>query len=502
VRSSNRPRRAGLWVGIALALLAVTGSAGAEETLRIGTEASDAPFEYKDSDGALKGIEVELADALCQRMKIKCDWVNEDFDSLIPALQAHQIDTAIAQMSVTADRRKAVDFTDIVTIGPARWVAKVGSGITEDPMSLKGKTVGVQSGTTHERYVNEKLKGIADIRIYQTQQEVYLDLEAGRIDATLGDQTLSYDWLEKEGKPRFDYAGKAVDDPDIFGEGTAMPVRKGDDALRLRLNKALAEIIADGTYDKITKAYFPFSLRTLDSDVSSGMAATAAVVDLLPWGWQLAAGALVTLELAFASLAVGLVLGIAAATAKLSSVGWIREPVALLTNLIRGVPEFLILLICFYSLSDAVRRLTGASFEVNPFVAGVFALSIVFGAYASEVFRGALLAVPKGQMEAARAFGMRPSQIFFRIRLPQAWRFALPSLGNQWQGLVKDTSLVSVIGLEELMRKAEIGAGHLPKRQFDFYMVAALLFLVLWAVSTPIFGALEKRANRGVRRQS
>ena len=217
--------------------------------------------------------------------------------------------------------------------------------------------------------------------------------------------------------------------------------------------------------------------------------------DLAGFGPQLLAGAAVTVELAFGALALGLVLGLLGAAAKLSSLGWIRLPVTLILNLLRGVPEFLILLIVYFGSA----QLIGDDLAPGPFGAGVFALGIVFGAYASETFRGGFLAVPSGQLEAARAFGMSPPQTFFRIHLPQAWRFALPGIGNLWQGLVKDTSLVSVVGLEELVRKANIAA-QVTKDPFPFYLAAMAIYLAIITVSTPAFAWLERRADRGVRR--
>lgn len=215
------------------------------------------------------------------------------------------------------------------------------------------------------------------------------------------------------------------------------------------------------------------------------------------YGGQLALGLGVTLGVAGASLVLGTLLGLLGAAAKLSPRPWLRWPATLIANLIRGVPDFLILLICYFMVPELLSRLLHREIAPGPFVTGVLALSVVFGAYASEAFRGAFLAVPKGQLEAAFALGLRPAQAFFRIRLPQAWRFALPSLNNQWQSLLKDTSLVSVIGLEELMRKAQIGA-QVTRQPFVFYGTAALVFLALWAVSIPAFQALERRARRGL----
>ena len=215
--------------------------------------------------------------------------------------------------------------------------------------------------------------------------------------------------------------------------------------------------------------------------------------ELAGFGPQLLAGAAVTLELAFGALILGLVLGLLGAAAKLSGLPWVRLPVTLFLNLLRGVPEFLILLIVYFGASGLV----GDDWAPGPMGAGVFALGIVFGAYSSETFRGAFLAVPSGQLEAARAFGMTPRQAFFLIRLPQAWRYALPGIGNSWQGLVKDTSLVSVVGLEEIVRKANIAA-QVTKHPFPFYLAAMAIYLAIITVSNPAFAWLERRASRGV----
>lgn len=219
--------------------------------------------------------------------------------------------------------------------------------------------------------------------------------------------------------------------------------------------------------------------------------------DLYGFGAQLLQGAVVTLEVALLSLIFGTALGILGAAAKMSTLAWVRVPVTVLVNLVRGVPEFLILLIVYFSLPAFLSSLAGTDVSISPLVGGVFALSLVFGAYASETFRGGFVAVPKGQLEAARAFGMPRTRIFARIHLPQAWRYALPGVSNLWQTLLKDTSLVSVLGLEEIMRKADIAA-QVTKRPFNFYVAAALIYLAFILLSGPTFAWLERRANRGL----
>lgn len=246
----------------ALGLLTSVGAHADDQVVRIGTEADYAPFESKDSTGQLVGFEIELGNKMCAIAKLKCEWVNMSFDSMIAALQANKIDAVLSQMSITDERKKSVDFTDIITIAPARFIAQKDSGITDDPATLKGKTIGVQSGTTEETYFNKKLKPLGiTAKVYESQDQAYLDLQAGRIDADLADETIEWDWLSKTGnKDGYDYVGKEITDVDVFGLGTGIAVRKGDTALLAKLNAALAVTIKDGTYKAINAKYFPFSL--------------------------------------------------------------------------------------------------------------------------------------------------------------------------------------------------------------------------------------------------
>lgn len=220
------------------------------------------------------------------------------------------------------------------------------------------------------------------------------------------------------------------------------------------------------------------------------------------FGDELLLGALVTLEIAVYSLAIGLVLGLLAAGGKLSSSRTLRYCAEAYTLLIRGIPELLIILLVYYSGGAAIESLLKAvgmegAFDFNKRLAGALALGLIFGAFASEVFRGAFMAVPAGQIEAGIAAGMSRSQIFRRIRFPQMLRFALPGLANLWMVLLKDTSLVSIIALDELMRETNVAA-EATQKPFLFYAAATILYLLLTIVSDIFRARLEKHANRGV----
>lgn len=228
------------------------------------------------------------------------------------------------------------------------------------------------------------------------------------------------------------------------------------------------------------------------------------MIDLHGFGHQLLQGALVTVELALASLVVGLVLGLLGAAAKLSSIKPLQWIASVYTTLIRGIPELLTVLMIYFGATTvlmAIASLFGYDeyIEISAFGAGVTALGLTFGAYATEVFRGALQSIPKGQHEAAIALGMGSIRKFYRIILPQVWRIALPGLGNLFLVLLKDTALVSVVGLEDIMRKANIAVSS-TKQAFLFYLVAAFMYLALTVVSMCVVSYMEKRARRGLTR--
>jgi His/Glu/Gln/Arg/opine family amino acid ABC transporter permease subunit len=220
------------------------------------------------------------------------------------------------------------------------------------------------------------------------------------------------------------------------------------------------------------------------------------------FGDEILAGAWLTLQLAVVSLGIGIILGLLTAGGKLSRRWPARALAHLYTEVVRGIPEMLVVLVVFFGASSLLQTVAvwfgyEDYIEVNAFAAGVFALGMVFGAFSSEVFRGAFLAVPRGQIEAAVACGMSPWQVFSRIRMPQMWRYALPGLGNLWMVLLKDTSLISVIALDELLRWSKVAA-ETTKQPFTFYIVAALIYLLFTMLSDIIRHRFERRASRGV----
>ena len=222
------------------------------------------------------------------------------------------------------------------------------------------------------------------------------------------------------------------------------------------------------------------------------------------WGLQMAQGALMTIAVSSSAFAIGLLIGIVGATAKLSKVSAARWLAEAYTTVLRGIPDLLVIYLLYFGGSSALTgfaRLFGYEgfFGVNSFLIGAIAVGVVSGAYSTEVIRGALIAIPKGEIEAGLAHGISGFLLFRRILAPQLFRYALPGLGNVWQLSLKDSALISVTGLAEIMRQATVGSGS-TQQPFTFYFTAALLYLAFTSVSGWGFRRAEVHTMRGVRR--
>ena len=212
------------------------------------------------------------------------------------------------------------------------------------------------------------------------------------------------------------------------------------------------------------------------------------------FGPLLLQGSWMTVKLSFLCLLVSVGLGLIGASAKLSKSALLRVPAQAYTTLIRGVPDLVLMLLIFYSLQTWLTSFTDFMeweyIEINPFSAGVITLGFIYGAYFTETFRGAILAVPRGQMEAATAYGLTRAQRFRLVVFPQMMRFALPGIGNNWMVILKATALVSIIGLADLVKVAQ-DAGKSSYQLFFFLILAALIYLVITTVSNYVLRRME-----------
>ncbi|MEG1342171.1 MAG: ABC transporter substrate-binding protein [Pseudomonas sp.] len=242
--------------GLALSLVASSLFA-AEDTLRIGIEAAYPPFASKNDKGEIVGFDYDIGNALCAQMQVKCVWNEVEFDGLIPSLKVKKIDAALSSMTITDERKKSVDFTHKYYFTSSRLVMKKGATVDDQYASLKGKTVGVQRATTTDRYATEVLepKGIV-IKRYSNNEEIYMDLASGRVDAIFADTIPLDDFLSMPRGADYAFVGPELKDPKYVGEGAGIAVRKGNEALVSKLNKAIDDIRANGEYQKIQSKYF------------------------------------------------------------------------------------------------------------------------------------------------------------------------------------------------------------------------------------------------------
>ncbi|MCL7465080.1 ABC transporter substrate-binding protein [Phaeovulum sp. NW3] len=245
-------------------LAGLIGTTAAAETLRLGTEGAYPPFNYIESDGTIAGFDVEIGQELCKRIGAECEVVAQDWDGIIPGLLAKKYDFIIASMFITEDRKQQVDFTDPYYMAAMTHVVPKDAGITEfTNETLAGKVIGAQSGTTQADYITATYPD-ADIRLYPTQDEVNLDMVSGRIDLQVGDMLPMLDWTTKsEDGACCELAGEPITDPAFVGEGVGIALRQEADDLRERLNTALQEIRADGTYKAINDKYFAIDVYTM-----------------------------------------------------------------------------------------------------------------------------------------------------------------------------------------------------------------------------------------------
>ncbi len=219
------------------------------------------------------------------------------------------------------------------------------------------------------------------------------------------------------------------------------------------------------------------------------------------WGGNLLRGLVSSVEIAVGAFGLGLLIGVCGAWGKLYGGPMMRDLFGLYTTIVRAVPELVLILILYFAGTDLVNRLLDLfgypSVDINGLVAGIGVLGVVQGAYSTEVLRGAILAIPQGQIEAARAYGMPPGKLLRRITLPAMLPYAIPGLANLWLIATKDTALLAVVGFNELTQTTRLAAGA-TKAYFTFFIAAGVLYLMLTLFSNAIIGRIERWARRGM----
>lgn len=230
------------------------------QSLTVAVEGAYPPFSFFDNDGKLAGLDVDIANALCVEAKLDCQIISQEWDGLIPGLNAKKFDAIVASMTITDERRQVVDFTESYYRSPVRFMGRKGESFEFEPGGLSGAIIGVQSGTVYENWLKQTYPK-ADLRSYQSTEEHNADLVAGRVDLVITDAlSLLGDFLQSPEGEDYEFLGPEITEPQLVGEGQAIAVRKGDDELRGKLNAAIDAIRANGVYAEINDKYFTIDI--------------------------------------------------------------------------------------------------------------------------------------------------------------------------------------------------------------------------------------------------
>lgn len=450
----------------------------------IASDSSFAPFVFQNDSNKYTGIDMDLIKAIAEDQGFTIEITNPGFDGAINAVQAGQADGIIAGMSVTDARKETFDFSDPYYTANSILAVLKSSDISsyED---LKGKTVGVKNGTSSQTFLTEnKDKYGYKIKTFSDGSSMYDSLNSGSVAAIMDDEPV-IKYAIKQGK-NFKTPIKGTPSGDL-----AFAVKKGNNPELVEMfNNGLANLKANGKYQKILDKYLASS-----EDTSS---ATDTVDETTIWGLlqnnykQLLSGLGITLALALLSFAIAMVIGIIFGMFSVSPYKSLRIISEIFVDIIRGVPLMILAAFIFWGIPNLIESMTGHQSPINDFVAGTIALSLNAGAYIAEIVRGGIQAVPIGQMEASRSLGISYSKTMRKIILPQATKIMLPNFVNQFVIALKDTTIVSAIGLVELFQTGKIIIAR-NYQSFKMYAILAVLYLVIITLLTRLAKRLEKR---------
>ena len=448
----------------------------------IASDSSFAPFVFQNSSNQYTGIDMDLIKAIAEDQGFEIEITNPGFDAAINAVQSGQADGMIAGMSVTDARKETFDFSDSYYTANTILGVKESSTISsyED---LNGKTVGVKNGTASQTFLTEnQSKYSYKIKTFADGASMYDSLNTGAIDAVMDDEPVLKYSISQGQKLKTPIEGTPI------GE-TAFAVKKGSNPELIEMfNNGLANLKASGEFQKILDKYL-----ATDSTSESSTVDETTIWGLLKNNYkQLLSGLGITLSLALISFAIAIVIGIIFGMFSVSPYKSLRLISEIFVDVIRGIPLMILAAFIFWGIPNFIESLTGQQSPINDFVAGTIALSLNSAAYIAEIVRGGIKAVPIGQMEASRSLGISYSKTMRKIVLPQATKLMLPNFVNQFVIALKDTTIVSAIGLVELFQTGKIIIAR-NYQSFKMYAILAVFYLVIITLLTRLAKRLEKR---------
>lgn len=445
----------------------------------IASDSAFAPFEYKDSDGKYKGIDVDLLTRIAELQGFKIDFKFIGFSSAMQALESGQADGMIAGMTMTDERKANYDFSDpYFQSGIQLAVAKDNKDIKEYK-DLKGKTVGAKVGTESANFLEAHKKEYGyTIKSFDAADQLYDALKVGSIDAMMDDY------------PVIGYAvqqGQDLKTPikrEVGGE-YGFAVKKGENPeLREMFTEGLKELKRTGEYDKIVDKYIGSGSEEKKDAVDE-----STITGLLKNNYKsLLEGLWKTIVLALVSFALALVVGVIFGLFRVSPSRPLRLLAGIYIDIIRGIPMMVLAFFIFFGLPG----ITGI--KIPDFAAGIITLTLNASAYIAEIVRGGINAVPVGQMEASRSLGLPYNRTMQKIILPQAVKIMIPSFINQFVISLKDTTIISAIGVVELLQTGKIIVARTTQSSY-VYLIIAIMYLILITILTKLANRLDKKVK-------
>jgi len=484
-----------LFVGL-VCLILISGctnsnSLAADKTLTIAVEGTYPPFEFQTDKGELQGFDVDLMNAIARESGFKITYQNLPFAGMIPALQARSIDAAVAAMTITEERAKTVSFSrPYFRSGLAIAIRSDDKSITGFE-SLNNKRISVQIGTTGA----EKAAAIpgAKVSSFDDAPTAIRELLNGNVDALLHDEPVILYAINSGNVESVKVVGQLLTE-EYFG----FPTPKNSPNLAL-IDRGLTKLLSNGVYAQIYQKWFGVKPPTLperlpfQTQTTTGSGLLGAFTTIATAFPLLLRGALVTLQLTALSVILGLIGGSLLGIIRLSQILPIRWAARAYIDFFRGTPLLVQIFMIYFGIPAVFQEL-GFDFNLNRWTAAVIALSLNSTAYIAEIVRAGIQSIEMGQSEAAESLGMSSNQTMRYIVFPQALRRMLPPLGNEFISMLKDTSLVAVIGFEELFRNGQLIVAT-NYRSFEIYAAVAFIYLVLTIFSSQVFSRLEQWFN-------
>lgn len=440
--------------------------------LRVGLSADYAPMEFEHTvNGKTEyaGVDIDLAKKIAKDNNLKLKIVNMSFDSLLGALKTGKIDIIISGMTSTPERKKQVDFSDSYMMTKNIMLVKKDKvNDYKDIKDFNNKKVGAQKGTEQEKIAQTEIEN-ASITSLSRLPDVILALKSGKVEGVVVEKPVAEAYLKQN--PKLGISNVKFNEEE---KDTVIAVPKDSPKLLSQINKTIKEVKDKGLIDK----YMTNAANAMNDD--SGF--------ISKYGSFFLKGIKITILISLIGVALGSILGAFVALMKLSKIKIISWIASIYIEILRGTPMLVQVFIVFFGITAAL------GLEISALVCGTIALVINSSAYIAEIIRAGINAVDKGQMEAARSLGLNYRQTMKSVIMPQAIKNILPALGNEFVTLIKESSIVSTIGVGEIMFNAQVVQG-ISFDPFTPLLVAAALYFVLTFVLTRIMNMIEGRLN-------